>query len=409
MTYLSPYPLIIQKDYQSYRLQGGTWNPVGSLQNLETSNSVGSRTLSPPGTPSYRGVIIRKGYARYVNTYQISDRGRIDISPPFGNRERYSHGTRLVAFREVDAEDAVRQTSGSLAYPIIQSLTARTNISVRNRFKTFETNAGETLGEADSTINHLAKTAATLGKAVFRAVKGDWSGVARELGVSRRRFRTGAPISERWLEYQYGWRPLMSDIYAIHADLKRSFETKDFVLSAKAYASEDWEYPVNRIAGNNIPGAGDGIQRYQSSVGVHVECVAKIHDAWLYRLAQLNMINPAAVLWYRVPFSFVFDWFIPVSAFLEACSATAGLTFLTGSRSVRTTTRCDYAFRTWRTGETVRDYVPPKGHRAAIRLVRTQLTSFPTPSLYVTRDPFNLNRSANAVALVHQVALGLPK
>lgn len=58
---------------------------------------------------------------------------------------------------------------------------------------------------------------------------------------------------------------------------------------------------------------------------VKFTCNVDVKNADLFKANQLGLINPATVAWEVVPFSFLVDWFLPVSRFLESQTDTLGL------------------------------------------------------------------------------------
>jgi hypothetical protein len=51
----------------------------------------------------------------------------------------------------------------------------------------------------------------------------------------------------------------------------------------------------------------------------------RIRDAGLKQLSQVGITNPALLVWELIPYSFVFDWIIPVGDFLGSLDALVGV------------------------------------------------------------------------------------
>ena len=108
---------------------------------------------------------------------------------------------------------------------------ARTEVLIK--IKDQKVNYGEALAEARSTLSHLGSTAKTLLCSLLYARKGKWSKVLKELRINKRhRFSSGKEASGRWLELQFGWLPLMSDIKGTMEVIQEGFRQKDYRFSA---------------------------------------------------------------------------------------------------------------------------------------------------------------------------------
>jgi hypothetical protein len=116
-------------------------------------------------------------------------------------------------------------------------------------------------------------------------------------------------IASIWLAAQYGWKPLISDVldaYDAFVVLRKSSREFKYKGSAK---SEPYDVSLD----------ANGL-----SSGPIVKCTDKVtYRLWLKEsltTAQSLGLTPAgfsSVVWERIPFSFVVDWFIPIGQSLE--------------------------------------------------------------------------------------------
>lgn len=67
------------------------------------------------------------------------------------------------------------------------------------------------------------------------------------------------------------------------------------------------------------------LDSYKLRVTWLVQAEVSISDPILYRTNQLGLVNPAAVAWELVPFSFLVDWFIGVGSWLNGLTDFVGL------------------------------------------------------------------------------------
>lgn len=119
-------------------------------------------------------------------------------------------------------------------------------------------------------------------------------------------------VSSAWLEFTYGWKPLAQDIYQTVA------EAQNIALGLTHFDG----YAKSHL--DNVGPIGFDFQyfgRAQAQVKASHKQLANIRvnmlndDPVFERYAS---INPAAVAWENVPYSFVVDWIYDLSSYLRA-------------------------------------------------------------------------------------------
>lgn len=249
---------------------------------------------------------------------------------------------------------------------------------------------GNSLAESKKTFGHLSDSAIQLLSAYRSARRGNWHGVARHLGVRPRQVLYGRSLANRWLEYQYGWKPLMSDIHSLYDVLGGSLRNDDFYLKGRATESRNGSFS------NEWTDEGVRIQRSGSaSQSCTVRIVAKLSSPRWRQASQLGLINPLAIAWEVVPFSFLLDWFMPVGNVLEALTARAGLDFVTAGHTFRTG---GFVNQVGISG-TTRHIQLPYLRMKVFEMQRLKYFTWPKPMIYVRDSPFSTTRSLNALAL----------
>lgn len=119
-----------------------------------------------------------------------------------------------------------------------------------------------------------------------------------------------------WLEYWFGWSPLLSDIHSSvdvlqntpPAATRRTFRGSGSASSARSLGADQY-----------------GFSNYAITYRARYQCNVDVANADLFRANALGLTNPLTVAWEVVPFSFLVDWFLPVSRFLESYTDTLGL------------------------------------------------------------------------------------
>lgn len=145
-----------------------------------------------------------------------------------------------------------------------------------------------------------------------------------------KRLRTPAKlldlVTQRWLEYRYGWTPLISDVNnAISAIEKkrpalqtgRASSVQEFTETHHYDISQAWQdIHVTEFLAGSYTARGLGLARAMTDLPVAVD--------------------PLVTAYELVPFSFVLDWFIDVGSWIQAVSPTALASTLGSSFSVHT-------------------------------------------------------------------------
>lgn len=262
-----------------------------------------------------------------------------------------------------------------------------------NRIGSQKAELGATLAEARKTIDMIAGSSITLLSAYRAARRGNWRQVLKLLGSPPGRKNRFGGIPNRWLEYQYGWRPLMGDIhgtYQVFQELMRP--DPPLLLHAKSVKSK-------RSSGSSHDDTYDIVWQFNERHICRVD--AFIEQSRLRTASQLGLIDPLSIGWELVPFSFLLDWFMPVGNVLSAISASAGLQFKSGSvtfsgEGYSTCSRYGYI-----PGLGVVD-APGSVEVGRFDMYRYPLGDFPIGGLYTVDNPISTARAKNALALFLQ-------
>lgn len=177
------------------------------------------------------------------------------------------------------------------------------------------------LAEYRSTVDMIADDAQVLRKAWNYLRRGQLGRFKELLRLKSRKGESPWSKPEAagslWLQYHFGWDPLVKDIHESIKVLESEFPSIKIAEKASSrgsYKLDDnyggWNYDVPEFA-------------YRVMMQARVRC----SNPNLHRAQSLGLINPASVLWEIVPFSFVIDWFWPVGEFLDSWTDFVGLTF----------------------------------------------------------------------------------
>jgi hypothetical protein len=129
-------------------------------------------------------------------------------------------------------------------------------------------------------------------------------------------------FSQLYLEFHFGWSPLLKDIHDACETLNAPFKA----FHVRSSAAAKWADPLNR---NTVVNDGTWITT-ETRDGSYVQTVRLQADLVIANpnvamLQQFGIANPAAVAWELIPFSFVLDWFVNVGDYLNSLTDFLGV------------------------------------------------------------------------------------
>lgn len=210
-------------------------------------------------------------------------------------------------------------TQSLTGYPVFDSVNYPTGSDLASKlmskWRESEFNLGVSIGEGRESVELIVGRMTDIAKAANAVRKGNLGTALRHLAhvpkSNRRSAQLGISVnalSSAWLELEYGWSPLIKDIGAAAEMIKLHPKT-------------------NRVKA-----------RSSNRGGAHLDSPSHIGDVVVYnndrRLQnivvvssppslqeRLGLTDPLSIAWELVPFSFVLDWFGPISDYLAALHA----------------------------------------------------------------------------------------
>lgn len=178
-------------------------------------------------------------------------------------------------------------------------------------------------GKVKGEVINLAQNVAE-----YRQTCSLFSGLANDIYQTFRSLRRGriprGPASwsksaaNRWLEYQYGLKPVLSDLFKVVEDLatvnpppvyRRFRATRN--INGRTFSPNPAPYVLTRASS------------YTWSLRSRVTAI--ISTGSIRRASEYGVINPAVLAWELIPYSFVIDWMIPVGDYLSSLDALVGV------------------------------------------------------------------------------------
>lgn len=256
-------------------------------------------------------------------------------------------------------------------------------------------NAAVSGAELGQTLELVVDRVRSLTGAFRSARKGDFTKMLQILkaGKPKRGFKS-TDVSGVWLEAQYGWRPLVADIYA-------GMEFVESLTAAPRSFSYEWQHshPATQQVADS-PTVYSIIAEGKVSRKYKLEFTEQLSMA-----RSLGLTNPASVLWEKLPWSFVIDWVTPVGTYLDVIGA---LPYINGTLYRTDISRArarfdapairDDGYYVWAGGSV--EYRAVAMQRYAPSAVTRDSIKF--PSMNTVSKVFSTGHIQNAAALVWQ-------
>lgn len=211
------------------------------------------------------------------------------------------------------------------------------------------------------------------------------SGKARQRSgdEARRHRQILKDIGQLLLEVRYGWSPLMQDIQSAVEVLTKPNKPQRVVVRATANSTQTRAY-------GSLTGTLNVSDR------VTLRGTLTTTNPALDLANRLGFVNLASVVWEQIPFSFLFDWAVPIGPFLSSLTDFLGVSLTDASVTGRQTVTCaKIPYSAWPFAALA--FV---GSGYYIRQIRTVgFSSFPTPPL-VWGSGLSPGRAINAIALL---------
>lgn len=204
-------------------------------------------------------------------------------------------------------------------------------------------------------------------------------------------------VANKWLEYQYGWKPLVSSVYGVFDELMEKSIARELTVTLRArrrlsetfnttFAPEGYDTILNTSR-----------NKYRQEIGVVLK-----PGAMSPSVANYTSLNPLSIAWELLPYSFVVDWFVNVGGYLRNAETAMiyGRSFVRGWST--------YGYRSDqeinRSGSGPYYVARSKGSSTLCKKQRSKLTSYPSPRLPVL-NTFGLGstRLLSAAALLRQL------
>jgi hypothetical protein len=290
------------------------------------------------------------------------------------------------------------------AFPALPGyLLPRAEIQALERLKNQKVNLAQAFAEREQTARLFSSAATKIARSVAayrqRNPKKIWDLIVGSEGVR------GRSIPRSWLELQYGWKPLMSDVYG-SADALREAEGDGKAYRVTVHGSAVENTPVAWKKTPDVTGVIYVNVRGNCKQQVRVRLDYVLENPLLASLASIGVTNPVALAWELLPYSFVVDWFTPLGDWISSMDAALGYSFLGGTNTVYR--RLVESGSGWSGSGKVpgNPYVSfiglgnPSYSRNSFTMTRGVYSTSPLPRFPGIKNPLSTGHVANALALL---------
>lgn len=189
--------------------------------------------------------------------------------------------------------------------------------SLRDRIQGSSFNAGVFLAEGNQALAMIADRATRLARAARYVRAGNYTAARHVLLVSKnvnQRYSGAKDVGSVWLEMQYGWLPLVNDLYE-GAQALSHFFTTPLQQTYSVSMTKKGELPTSQYSGYTWGAASNEARRRIKAI---------VREADTAKLVGLT--DPLSIVWEKLPWSFVVDWALPIGTYLSARGVANSLT-----------------------------------------------------------------------------------
>jgi len=302
------------------------------------------------------------------------------------------------------------------------SLQAKATSNLLKNLRDSAFNAAQAIGERKQTADLVAGTAKKVASSLRNLRKGNFARAASDLGVTPkkragRRFNSqfatdqAKATGNAWLELQYGWKPLLSDVYGAMETLAKANNPagNPNTIYKKATGRAKRSEEPRTVTRTSLPAGYSGWDEVtrsgKTTVIVKTGVTYSLSSQPLASLKSVGITNPLLLAWELLPYSFVVDWFMPIGNYLESLDATNGLSFYDGYMSTfvrfEATTIASSSY-SYNTGQQHFYRFVTENYKT-VKFTRSRLGNFPSAPAPTFKNPLSTSHVASAMALLLQL------
>lgn len=193
------------------------------------------------------------------------------------------------------------------------------------------------IGELDKTQTLFARKAMAISDAALDVRRGKFASAARRLGIKKpRKARRDKTFANNWLEFSYGWAPLVYDSVGLMKHI--ATRARSVTVGSRSRIGT-FVKPLSWTGQVNHGQEGASQHRFLATFNVNgtwtaqeqVSLVFELPSDFWDQVKSLGFMDPGVIAWEAIPLSFVVDWFANIGDWLGSQNLGLVLKYATGS------------------------------------------------------------------------------
>ncbi len=124
--------------------------------------------------------------------------------------------------------------------------------------------------------------------------------------------------ADLWLQYQYGLRPLMQDVFDTALEAVRYVDTSLNLIETSVRKPFGGDIKHNWLITGTSPNVFNGIRGCKGARICKISAQLQNDALASSNVSRFTSMNPASIAWELIPYSFVVDWFVDVGSYLRS-------------------------------------------------------------------------------------------
>lgn len=264
-------------------------------------------------------------------TYDLTRRVRVGWPPVWINETSHIDGYMENFFR--GPPDLSHPKISSMVANALSAAESRALRKLHDSIGEQSVHIGNILAERQQTIDMLGG----LIKSLFRVIRSFNVKFLVHETIEFLSFTRNKVAANKILEFFFGVRPLMQDIHAAAELLKKKDEETSIQIKARATQRDSTTIVVPYMFSDSQTTVREN-DKLTINVSVKVSYTLRyeVDNKYSSALQQFGLINPAEILWEKLPWSFVIDWALPIGGWIRSFTSETGLNMVKGSKVTTT-------------------------------------------------------------------------
>ena len=299
----------------------------------------------------------------------------------------------------VSFDNGYQWTLTGTALPAFPSgLTGRAVSRALLKLKHQSVNLAVAFAERKQTKDLFIHSARSIAKSVNKfkgAHSKDWGNVVKSGSWKK------AP--QRWLELQYGWKPLISDIQGACQEMSdHQNVTNSYLAKVSGVAGDESVVVWNKLMNYSTLYRFVVTDKWKHSA--RAVLYYRMRNPVLAKFASLGLTNPFELAWEKMKYSFVIDWFLPVGNWLSTLDADFGWDFHSGTLTTfsRGSSSSHFATTGLAPSHLKVDFSGSEYSAQGFSMNRSVYSSAPWGGIPRFKNPLSSQHVANAMSLLTQ-------